>query len=175
MFGSTAKITFAGAGIAFMGASAENLAAFRRHLRCTSIGPDKVNQLRHLRFLPDLAALQGHMRKHAELLKPRFRMVLGHLRAGLADAGMGDWTEPQGGYFVSFNTLPGLATEVVKLTAEAGLTMTPAGATWPYGRDPDDRNIRIAPTFASLDEIDRAMKVFVVCVKLASVRQTLAH
>jgi aspartate/methionine/tyrosine aminotransferase len=174
-FGSTAKITFAGAGIAFMGASQENLAAFRKHLACASIGPDKVNQLRHLKFLPDLSALKAHMRKHAELLRPRFRIALKHLRDGLAGTGMGDWTEPRGGYFISFNTPPGLAREVVRLAAEAGVKLTPAGATWPYGRDREDRNIRIAPSFPSLDEIDRAMQVFVVCVQLASVRQKLAQ
>lgn len=174
-FGSTAKITFAGAGIAFMGASPENLAAFRKHLGCASIGPDKVNQLRHLKLLPDLAALQAHMHRHADLLRPRFRTVLDHLREGLAGTGMGDWTEPKGGYFISFNTRPGLAREVVRLAAEAGVKLTPAGATWPHGHDPEDRNIRIAPSFPSLDEIDRAMQVFVVCVQLASVRQKLAQ
>jgi aspartate/methionine/tyrosine aminotransferase len=170
-FGSTAKITFAGAGIAYMGASRENLAAFRKHLACATIGPDKVNQLRHLKLLPDLAALKTHMRKHAELLKPRFDIVTGHLREGLAGSGMGDWTEPLGGYFISFNTLPGLAAKVVELAAQAGVQLTPAGATWPYGRDPEDKNIRIAPSFPSLEDIDRAMQVFVLCVRLASVRR----
>jgi DNA-binding transcriptional MocR family regulator len=173
-FGSTAKITFAGAGIAYMGTSERNLAAFRKHLSCASIGPDKVNQLRHLKFMPDLASLKAQMRKHAELLKPRFSIVLGHLRHGLSDSGMGDWTEPKGGYFISFNTLPGLANQVVRLANEAGVKLTPAGATWPYGKDPENRNIRLAPSFPSLEEIDRAMRVFVVCVKLASVRSKLA-
>lgn len=173
-FGSTAKITFAGAGIAYMGASEQNLAAFRKHLSCASIGPDKVNQLRHLKFMPDLASLKAQMRKHAELLKPRFSIVLGHLREGLADSGMGDWTEPKGGYFISFNTLPDLADQVVRLANEVGVKLTPAGATWPYGKDPENRNIRLAPSFPSLEEIDRAMRVFVVCVKLASVRSRLA-
>src|SRR5207248_2671504 len=113
------------------------------------------------------------MRKHAALLKPRFDHVLRHLREGLAGSGMGEWTEPKGGYFISFNTLPGLAREVVRLAASVGVKLTPAGATWPYGKDPEDRNIRIAPSFPSLDEIDRAMQVFVVCVQLASVRQRL--
>jgi aspartate/methionine/tyrosine aminotransferase len=173
IFGSTAKITFAGAGIAFMGASEQNLAAFRKHLGCATIGPDKVNQLRHLKFLPDLASLKAQMRKHAELLKPRFNIVLNHLRDGLADSGMADWTEPKGGYFISFNTLPGLANEVVRLANEAGVKLTPAGATWPNGKDPEDKNIRLAPSFPSLAEIDQVMRVFVVCVKLASVRKKL--
>ena len=172
-FGSTSKISHAGAGVAFLGASVENLNAFRKHLGYASIGPDKVNQLRHLRLFPDMAALSAHMRKHAELLKPRFDIVLKHLD-GLAGTGMGRWTSPQGGYFVSFDTLPGLARQVVKLAADAGVKLTPAGATFPYGRDPEDSNIRLAPSFPSLDELDRAMGVFVLCVKLASVRQKLA-
>jgi DNA-binding transcriptional MocR family regulator len=173
MFGSTSKITFAGAGVAFMGASKENLAAFRKHLGNATIGPDKVNQLRHLKLMPDLASLEAQMRWHSELLRPRFGIVLRHLREGLAGTGMGDWTEPKGGYFISFNTLPGLAREVVALAAEAGVKLTPAGATWPYGKDPEDKNIRIAPSVPSLDEIDRAMQVFLLCVQLASARQRL--
>jgi DNA-binding transcriptional MocR family regulator len=114
------------------------------------------------------------MRRHAALLKPRFDAVLRHLHESLAGSGMGDWTEPRGGYFISFNTLPGLAREVVSLAAGAGVKLTPAGATWPYGRDPEDRNIRIAPSVPSLEEIDRAMQIFVVCVQLASVRKKLA-
>ena len=174
-FGSTAKITFAGAGIAFMGASQQNLSAYRKHLSSASIGPDKVNQLRHLRFLPDLASLQSLMREHAALLRPRFSSVLQQLQSGLAGTGMGNWTEPAGGYFISFNTIPGLATEVVRLAAAVGVKLTPAGATWPYGKDPEDRNIRLAPSFPSVEEIDRAMQVFVVCVKLASVRSKRAQ
>ncbi len=175
MFGSTSKVTFSGAGVAFSGASKENLAALRKHLSIVTIGADKVNQLRHLRLTPDLEALRAQMRRHAALLKPRFDMVLRHLRENLAGSGMGDWTEPKGGYFISFNALPGLARDVVRLAADAGVKLTPAGATWPYGKDPEDRNIRIAPSFPSLEEIDRAMQVFVVCVQLASVRHKLAR
>ncbi len=175
MFGSTSKVTFAGAGVAFIGASKNNLAALRKHWSFVTIGSDKVNQLRHLRLTPDFEALLAQMRRHAALLKPRFDTVLRHLREGLAGSGMGDWTEPKGGYFISFNTLPGLAREVVSLAAGAGVKLTPAGATWPYGKDPEDRNIRIAPSFPTLEEIDRAMQVFVVCVQLASVRRKLAQ
>ena len=114
------------------------------------------------------------MRQHAAVLKPRFDIVLKHLREGLGGTGMASWNEPQGGYFVSFDTLPGLAKEVVKLAAEAGVKLTPAGATFPYGKDPANSNIRIAPSVPSLEEIDRAMAVFVTCVKLASVRQRLS-
>jgi DNA-binding transcriptional MocR family regulator len=172
-FGSTSKITFAGAGVAFMGASTENLNAFKKHLGYASIGPDKINQLRHLNFIPDRNALSALMEKHAQLLKPRFDIVLKHLHT-LAGTGMGNWTTPQGGYFISFDTLPGLAKTVVKLADDAGVKLTPAGATFPYGKDPDDRNIRLAPSFPSLNEIDKAMEGFVICVKLASVRQALA-
>ncbi len=173
LFGSTSKITHAGAGVAFMAASASNLAAIREHLGFSSIGPDKVNQMRHVRLLRDAAGLCAHMDKHAELLAPRFAAVLRALEQELAGAGMGEWLRPQGGYFVSFDARPGLAREVVRLAAEAGVKLTPAGATFPYGRDPADRNIRIAPSFPSLQDIKAAMEVFVVCVKLASVRQKL--
>ena len=173
LFGSTSKITHAGAGVAFMAASGSNLAAIREHLGFSSIGPDKVNQMRHVRLLRDAAGLRAHMDKHAALLAPRFAAVLKALEQGLAGAGIGEWLRPQGGYFVSFDARPGLAREVVRLAAEAGVKLTPAGATFPYGRDPADRNIRIAPSFPSLQDIKAAMEVFVVCVKLASVRQKL--
>lgn len=173
IFGSTSKITFAGAGVAFIGASKANLAEFRKHLGFSQIGPDKVNQLRHVRFLKDRAGIEALMRRHAALLRPRFEAVLSALRGELE--GLGRWTEPRGGYFVSFDTLPGLAREVVSMAAAAGVSLTPAGATFPYGQDPDDSNIRLAPSFASVGDITRAMEVFVVCVKLASVRQALAR
>jgi DNA-binding transcriptional MocR family regulator len=173
LFGSTSKITYAGAGVAFAGMSKGNLKAFTHHLGMSQIGPDKINQLRHIRLLKDADGIKDHMSKHAAVLKPRFDIVLKHLREGLGESGMASWTEPQGGYFVSFDTLPGLAKEVVKLAAEAGVKLTPAGATFPYGKDPANSNIRIAPSVPSLDEIDRAMAVFVSCVKLASVKQRL--
>ena len=174
VFGSTSKITHAGAGVAFMAASKANLDAFREHLGMQSIGPDKVNQMRHVRFLRDLPTTLALMDKHAELLRPRFAAVLDALERELGGSGMGSWLSPQGGYFVSFDTLPGLAREVVRLAGEAGVKLTPAGATYPYGKDPEDRNLRIAPSYPSLTEIDAAMEVFTVCVQLASVRQRLA-
>jgi DNA-binding transcriptional MocR family regulator len=174
VFGSTSKITYAGAGLSFMGASEENLKHFKRHLGIATIGPDKINQLRHVKFFGNYDGIINHMRKHAELLKPRFDAVIEHLNNGFASSDFGDWTVPEGGYFVSFDTRQGLAKEVVKLADEAGVKLTPAGATFPYGKDPQDRNIRIAPSFPSLADINKAMEVFVVCVKLASVRQKLA-
>ena len=174
LFGSTSKITHAGAGVAFLAASAANLAAIRQHMGFSSIGPDKVNQKRHVALLKDYAGVLDHMDGHAALLRPRFAAVLDTLERELAGTGMGSWSRPRGGYFVSFDTRPGLAKEVVRLAAEAGVKLTPAGATFPYGKDPADSNIRIAPSFPTLAEIERAMEVFVVCVKLASVRQRLA-
>jgi len=174
VFGSTSKITYAGAGLAFMGASEENLKHFKRHLGIATIGPDKINQLRHVKFFGNYDGIISHMRKHAELLKPRFDAVIEHLNNGFASSDFGDWTVPAGGYFVSFDTRQGLAKEVVKLADDAGVKLTPAGATFPYGKDPQNRNIRIAPSFPTLADINKAMEVFVVCVKLASVRQKLA-
>ncbi len=174
VFGSTSKITFAGAGLAFMGASVENLKFFKKHLGIITIGPDKVNQLRHVKFFGDFAGLLSHMDKHAELLKPRFDAVISHLVSGLNNTDMGSWTVPEGGYFVSFDARVGLAKEIVRLADEVGVKLTPAGATFPYGKDPEDRNIRLAPSFPSLADINKAMEVFVLCVKLASVRQKLA-
>lgn len=171
MFGSTSKITFAGAGIAFMAATAANLQVFKKHLGFSQIGPDKVNQLRHVKFIKSLDNLHVLMAKHAELLKPRFDAVLTRLQALQS---LGSWTVPQGGYFVSFDTLPGLAKSVVKLAAEAGVKLTPAGATYPYGKDPHDSNIRLAPSFPKVEEIAKATDVFVTCVKLASVQQAIA-
>lgn len=171
VFGSTSKITFAGAGVSYMAATPSNLKVFKQQLGINQIGPDKVNQLRHVKFLKDEPSLIALMRKHAELLKPRFDAVLTRLEALKT---LGDWTVPQGGYFVSFDTRPGLAKTVVKLAADAGVKLTPAGATYPYGKDPQDRNIRLAPSFPKVDEIAKATDVFVACVKLASVQQEIA-
>ena len=173
LFGSTSKITRAGAGISFMAASPANLASFTKFLAVQTIGPDKVNQLRHVRFLRDGAGIRAHMRRQAAIVRPKFERVLHHLAHGLAADGLGSWSRPRGGYFLSFEAADGLATGIVSLAGEAGVKLTPAGATFPYGRDPRDSNIRIAPTYPSLDEIDRAMPVFVTAVSLAAARQRL--
>ncbi|MCB1675708.1 MAG: aminotransferase class I/II-fold pyridoxal phosphate-dependent enzyme [Halioglobus sp.] len=172
-FGSTSKITFAGAGVAFLGSSPDNLGALRAHLAFQTIGPDKVNQLRHVRFLRDRAHIDRHMAQHAALIRPRFEAVLDTLERELAGTGMGSWTAPRGGYFISFDTLPGLAREVVQMARDIGVKLTPAGATFPYGRDPTDSNIRLAPTFPSLRDVQATVDAFVVCVKLASLRQRM--
>ncbi|MEP1469748.1 MAG: aminotransferase class I/II-fold pyridoxal phosphate-dependent enzyme [Halieaceae bacterium] len=172
-FGSTSKVTFAGAGVAFLASGASILGALKNHLGYQTIGPDKVNQLRHVRLLRDDQHLAAHMAGHAALIAPRFDVVLNALHLGLSGRGMGRWTQPQGGYFIAFDTRPGLAAEVVRLAADIGVKLTPAGATFPYGKDPEDCNIRLAPTYPTLPEVQAAADAFVVCVKLASIRQKL--
>lgn len=171
-FASTSKISFAGAGVSWVGASETNLKALEQVLQVSIISFDKVNQLRHLRKFPSQEVLLQHMAKHREIMAPKFRLVLETLDREL-NADYGNWTRPEGGYFVSFNTLPGLANEVVKLANEAGVKLTPAGATFPYRKDPENSNIRLAPSMPPLAELEQAMSVFVTCVKLATVRQRL--
>ncbi|SMF54698.1 DNA-binding transcriptional regulator, MocR family, contains an aminotransferase domain [Alteromonadaceae bacterium Bs31] len=173
-FASTSKITFAGAGVAFLGASSANLAGFKKSLGFMTIGPDKINQLRHAKFFAAEGSLSAHMKKHAAIIKPRFACVLSHLQEAFGDNDMGSWESADGGYFISFDSKPGLAKEIVKLAGEAGVKLTPAGATFPYGKDPDGSNIRIAPTVPTVEQVDQAMKVFVTCVKLASLKQALS-
>jgi DNA-binding transcriptional MocR family regulator len=172
-FASTSKITHAGAGVSFLATSQANLNALKKVLGMMTIGPDKVNQLRHCKLLPDVNAIAAHMRKHAEIIRPRFETVLSQLEKHLGDSDLGTWEKPQGGYFISFDTRPNCAKEIVKLAAETGVKLTPAGATFPHGKDPDDKNIRIAPTVPSVAELEKAMDVFVTCVKLVSVRNKL--
>ncbi|MGK5093090.1 aminotransferase class I/II-fold pyridoxal phosphate-dependent enzyme [Deltaproteobacteria bacterium TL4] len=172
---SFSKVTFAGASIAFMGASEANLKEFLKRLTILTIGPDKVNQQRHVKFFKNTDGLREHMKKHAKLLKPKFDLVVKHLAEGLGELGIASWTNPLGGYFISCDLLPGLAQEVVKLAGEAGVKLTPAGATFPYKKDPADSNIRLSPSFPALSELDQTMQVFVTCVKLASVRKYLSQ
>ena len=172
LFGSTSKITRAGGGVAFIAASPKNLAQFKAHLAIQTIGPDKLTQLRHVRFLRDLEGIHELMRQHAAIVRPKFERVLKHLDESLTDVAI--WTRPRGGYFLSVDVPPGTARAVVQLAGEAGVKLTPAGSTFPYKRDPDDTNIRLAPTYPTLDEIQSAMPVFVIAVQLASVRQKLS-
>jgi len=165
---STSKITFAGAGIAFISTSQTQLTAFEKHLSAQTIGFDKINQFRHVNFLKNMTGIKAHMAKHRDLLKPKFDRVLKKLEEMLGGKNIATWTRPRGGYFISLNTRPGLASKVVAMAAEAGVKLTPAGATYPYGKDPDNSNIRIAPTYPSLEELDKAMDVFVTCVELAT-------
>ncbi len=173
-FGSTSKITHAGSGLAFLSASKNNREAIKRLLEALTIGPDKVNQIRHTRMIPNAEALSDLMAAHRNILQPRFDCVLKHLDAAFKESDLGHWETPQGGYFISFDTREGCAKAVVELAAAAGLKVTPAGATFPYGIDPQDRNIRIAPSVPSVADLEKAMEIFVCCVKLASVRAALA-
>ena len=173
MIGSTSKVTLAGAGISFLGGSKSNLDYFLEQVACWTIGPDKVNQLRHTRLLPDLAATKKHMLRHAEITQPKFKLVLDKLEESFSGLEMGTWIHPEGGYFISFDSLPGHAREIVRLAGEAGVKLTPAGSTFPYGVDPEDKNIRLSPTFPPLADLSAAMEVFVNCVQLATLRQYL--
>ena len=167
-FASTSKISHPGSGVAAMAASDENVADTLRHLSVQTIGPDKVNQLRHLRLFGNIQGLRSHMLKHADLVRPRFEAVDGVLVRELGELGIADWTRPGGGYFISLDVPDGTAGRVISLAAEAGVKLTEAGAPFPYGRDPDDRNIRIAPTFPALEEVGLATEVLAACVKLAA-------
>jgi DNA-binding transcriptional MocR family regulator len=173
LFASTSKITMASAGISFVAGTDKVLSAIEARLNVSSVGPDKVNQLRHARFLT--GRLEEHMAGHAELILPKFQMVEDILAREIGGLEVATWTRPEGGYFVSLDTRPGLARSVGELAAEAGLAITPPGATYPYGNDPNDSNLRIAPTFASLDDLKTAMEVFALCVKLASVRDEISR
>ena len=175
MFASTSKITFPGSGVALMSASTENLNFIKNQLSIQTIGPDKINQLRHVEFFKNKQGMMEHMKRHADILCPKFETVLEAFETELADTGIASWTKPRGGYFISFNTLPGCATSVYNLALDAGLTLTKVGATYPYGKDPNDSNIRIAPSFPSVDQLKAAVERFIVCVKLASVEKILSE
>lgn len=172
-FTSTSKVSFPGSGIAAVAASKANLEDFRQYMQIQTIGHDKLNQLRHVRFFKNLEGLHAHMRQHADIIRPKFELVLNTLEKELGGLGIGEWTKPHGGYFISFDSMEGCAKAIVEKAKEAGVVMTGAGATYPYGKDPKDSNIRIAPTFPSLEELGTAAEVFVLCVKLASVEKLL--
>lgn len=172
-FCSTSKITYPGSGIAAIGSSVKNLEFIKKIITIQTIGYDKINQLRHVRYFKDLAGMQNHMKKHAAILKPKFELVINKLTEEIGELEIGSWTEPNGGYFVSFNSLDGCAKKIVAMCKDAGVTLTGAGATYPYKNDPADSNIRIAPTFPPIDELAQALEIFVLCVKLASVEKLL--
>ena len=172
-FSSTSKITFPGSGIAAIAASSNNLEDIQRQLRYQTIGHDKVNQLRHVRFFEDIHNMIEHMRKHADILRPKFETVETILEKNLGGLGIGSWTKPKGGYFISFDTMEGCAKEVAAKCKKAGVKLTPAGATYPYGKDPRDSNIRIAPTYPPIEDLRTASQLFCLCVKLVSAQHLL--
>lgn len=172
-FCSTSKISFPGSGVAAIVASKANLNEIRKQLTIQTIGHDKVNQLRHVRYFKNLAGMEEHMRKHAEIMRPKFEAVLKTLDQELGGRGVGSWNPPKGGYFISFEALDGCAKKIVAMCKDAGVIMTNAGATYPYGIDPHDSNIRIAPSFPTPEELKTAAELFVLCVKLVSVEKIL--
>lgn len=174
-FASTSKVSFPGSGIAALATSANNIADIKKQLTIQTIGHDKLNQLRHVRFFKDINGLKEHMRKHAEFMRPKFEAVESVLEEELGGLGIGSWTEPKGGYFISFEAMDGCAKEIVAKCKEAGVKLTGAGATFPYGKDPKDSNIRIAPSFPTPEEMKQAADLFVLCVKLVSVEKLLEN
>lgn len=172
-FGSTSKVSFAGSGISLLASSPANLADAKKHMTVQTIGHDKVNQLRHVRYFKNMDGIKAHMMKYAESLRPKFETVLKILDQELSGLGIGTWTKPLGGYFISFQALEGCAKAIVAKAKEAGLVMTGAGATYPYGKDPRDSNIRIAPSYPTPEELTIACQVFVLSVKLVSIDKLL--
>ncbi len=174
-FASTSKVSFPGSGIAALATSANNIADIKKQLTIQTIGHDKLNQLRHVRFFKDINGLKEHMRKHAEFIRPKFEAVEEVFEKELSGLGIGSWTEPNGGYFISFEAMDGCAKAIAAKCKEAGVKLTGAGATFPYGKDPKDSNIRIAPSFPTPEELKQAADLFVLCVKLVSVEKLLEN
>ena len=174
-FVSTSKVTFPGSGVAALAASRENLEFIKKQMTIQTIGHDKLNQLRHVRFFKDICGMRAHMMKHAAILRPKFELVVDMLEKELGGLGIGEWIRPKGGYFVSFDSMEGCAKAIVAKAKEGGVVMTGAGATFPYGKDPKDSNIRIAPSYPTLKELEKAMELFVLCVKLVSVDKLLEN
>ena len=174
-FASTSKVSFPGSGIAAIACSQNNLVDIKKQLKIQTIGHDKVNQLRHVRYFKNIHGMVEHMRKHAEILRPKFEAVEAILERELGGLGIGSWTSPKGGYFISFDSLDGCAKSIVGRCKKAGLIMTGAGATYPYGKDPHDSNIRIAPSYPPLSDLILAMELFALCVKIVSIDKLLAE
>lgn len=174
-FMSTSKVTFSGAGVAVLAASRNNISFLLRQMQVQTIGYDKLNQLRHVKFFQNAEGLKKHMKKQADYLRPKFDHVLMVLEKGLAPYGIGQWTKPNGGYFISFDGLPGTAKRCVQLCADAGVKFTGAGAAFPYGVDPEDKNIRLAPSFPSMPQLNGSMEIFCLCQRIAALEVLLAQ
>ena len=172
-FASTSKVSFAGAGISVIASSVGNIAEIKKHMTVQTIGHDKINQLRHVRFFKNMDGVMAHMMKHADIMCPKFEEVDKILTRELDGLDIGSWIMPRGGYFISFDALDGCAKDIVAMCKDAGVVMTDAGATFPYGKDPHDANIRIAPSYPTLNELITATELFALCVKLVSVKQLL--
>lgn len=172
-FFSTSKITFPGAGVSLISSSDANIKELKSHMKAQTIGHDKLNQLRHVQFFKTPENIRLHMKKLADQLRPKFDLVLDRLDEELKGSGLLEWHTPKGGYFISVDTLPGCAKRTVQLAKEAGVTLTGAGATWPYGKDPNDSNIRIAPSYPTIDELEKAIDIFILCVKIAGMEKLL--
>ncbi len=175
IFASTSKVTFSGSGVSAIATSLENIEYIKKNMTVQIIGHDKINQLRHARFFKNIDGMKAHMKKHAQLLRPKFDAVLETLDSELTGLDIGSWIKPRGGYFISFNSMPGCAKAIVEKCKELGVVLTDAGATYPYGKDPEDSNIRIAPSFPTPEEMREATKIFVLCVKLVSVEKLLGE
>ncbi|MCR5704837.1 MAG: aminotransferase class I/II-fold pyridoxal phosphate-dependent enzyme [Eubacterium sp.] len=172
-FASTSKVTFPGVGVAAMATSEANVKSIKAQMTVQTIGHDKINQLRHYRYFKNFDGVKAHMMKHAALLRPKFQAVLDKLESDLRDADIATWTNPVGGYFISLNVMDGCAKKVVQMCKDAGMVLTGAGATFPYGKDPKDSNIRIAPSFPTPKELEQASEILVVCVKIATIEKML--
>ncbi|MCH5333485.1 MAG: aminotransferase class I/II-fold pyridoxal phosphate-dependent enzyme [Agathobacter sp.] len=172
-FCSTSKVTFPGSGIAALAASPANIADIKKRLSIQTIGHDKINQLRHVAYFKDMEGIRSHMKKHADIMRPKFEMLEELFREELASRGIGSWVSPKGGYFISLEVLPGCAKAIVDKCKQAGVVLTGAGAPFPYGRDPEDRVLRIAPTYPSMEELKQAAAVFVTIVRLASAEKLI--
>lgn len=172
-FCSTSKVTFPGSGVAAISASTENIKFIKKQMFVQTIGHDKLNQLRHVRFFGNFDGMVEHMKKHGQILRPKFQAVIDTLNDKAAPYGIATWNEPKGGYFISLDTMPGCAKKAVNMCKEAGLVLTPAGATYPQGNDPEDSNIRIAPSFPTPEELAQATDVLVLCIKLATIEKLL--
>jgi len=172
-FASTSKISYAGSGISCIAANTDNFARIRKYTSVQSIGPDKINELRHIRYMPDSKSLEDVMKRHADIIRPKFEMTVSILTHELEGTGIGRWNKPLGGYFISLFVYPGTAKKVVALAKDAGVALTPAGATYPYGIDPLDENIRISPTFPSIQDVEKAISVLGVCAKIAAAEKLM--
>ena len=172
-FASTSKVTFPGSGIAALAASKENLKPIKKQMSVQTIGHDKINQLRHVRYFKDFDGIKAHMMKHAKLMRPKFQAVLNEFDAELKDADIAKWTNPLGGYFISLDVMDGCAKKIVQMCKNAGMVLTGAGATYPYGNDPTDSNIRIAPSYATPEELLMASRILVICVKIVTIEKML--